>query len=237
MITIGEETDLRHRSVIITGAFGVLGSAVSAAFEEDGWAVARVDFAPAPAPVSSTALLFGGIDLSRNGSAERVVGEILQARGGIDVLINIAGGFLWETIAEGAIDSWKRMFEMNALSSFAMCSAALPALRSRPGARIINVGAASAIHAASGMAPYAASKAAVHRLTESLAAELADDDITVNAILPSIIDTPGNRAELPDADHGKWVTPESIVDVIQFLASPAARAITGALIPVTKGMS
>ncbi|AVA15998.1 SDR family NAD(P)-dependent oxidoreductase [Sphingopyxis sp. MG] len=228
---------MQQRSIIITGAFGFLGSAVSAAFARDGCAVAQVDFAAAPASADSSAVLFGGIDLSRHGSAEHVVGEIMRVHGGIDVVINIAGGFLWETIADGTIDSWKRMFEMNALSAFAMCSAVLPALRSRPGARIINVGSASAVHAASGMAPYAASKAAVHRLTESLAAELADDDITVNAILPGIIDTPGNRAAMPDADHGKWVTAGSIVEVIQFLASPAARAITGALIPVTRGTS
>jgi NAD(P)-dependent dehydrogenase (short-subunit alcohol dehydrogenase family) len=127
------------------------------------------------------------------------------------------------------------MFETNALSAFAMCSAALPLLRLRPAARIINIGAAAALQATTGMAPYAASKAAVHRLTESLAAEVGGDDMTVNAILPSIIDTPGNRAEMRDADYGKWVKPEKIAELALYLASPAAGAVTGALIPVTKG--
>ena len=85
------------------------------------------------------------------------------------------------------------------------------------------------------MGAYAASKAAVHRLTEALAAELATDGITVNAVLPSIIDTPANRADMPDADFSTWVQPQAIADVILFLASPAARAVTGALIPVNRG--
>jgi NAD(P)-dependent dehydrogenase (short-subunit alcohol dehydrogenase family) len=127
------------------------------------------------------------------------------------------------------------MFAMNALTAVTMTRAALPTLSVTPGAAIINIGAGSAMQAGAVMGAYAASKSAVHKLTESLAAELAGDDCTVNAVLPSIIDTPTNRADMPDADFSQWVRPEAIADVIMFLASPAARAVTGALIPVGRG--
>ena len=101
--------------------------------------------------------------------------------------------------------------------------------------RVINIGAGAAVKAGMGMGSYAASKSGVHRLTEALAEELAGTSVTVNAILPSIIDTPTNRKDMPDADTSQWVQPAAVADVILFLASPAARSITGALIPVTRG--
>jgi NAD(P)-dependent dehydrogenase (short-subunit alcohol dehydrogenase family) len=107
--------------------------------------------------------------------------------------------------------------------------------RPRPTPRVVNIGAASAINAGAGMGAYAAAKAGVHKLTESLAQELKGK-VTVNAVLPSILDTPVNRADMPDADFGKWVQPKDLAAVILFLASPEAGAITGALIPVTGGM-
>jgi len=161
--------------------------------------------------------------------------QALDAFGGLDVLVNIAGGFVWQTLADGGPETWSKMFAMNALTAVTMTRAALPTLSVTPGAAIINIGAGSAMQAGAGMGAYAASKSAVHKLTESLAAELAGDDCTVNAVLPSIIDTPTNRADMPDADFSQWVRPEAIADVIMFLASPAARAVTGALIPVGRG--
>ena len=132
-------------------------------------------------------------------------------------------------------DTWERMFRMNALTAVTMCKTCVPNLVSQPGAAIINIGAAAAARADAGMGAYAASKAAVARLTESLAAELACEDISVNAVLPTIIDTPTNRADMPDADTSGWVRVVDIAKVIAFLASDAARSISGESIRVSRG--
>lgn len=223
------------RTVVVTGAFGILGGAVAAAFVAKGDKVVRVDFAPPPAGSLEGALDIGGVDLTDFAAAQKAVADIVATCGSIDVLVNVAGGFVWETLADGGSATWNRMFAMNAVTCVNMTKAALPELEKTNVARIVNIGAGGAVVAAAGMGGYAASKMAVHKLTESLAAELAGKDVTVNAILPSIIDTPTNRADMPDADFGQWVQPAAIADVIVFLASSAARGISGALIPVTKG--
>jgi NAD(P)-dependent dehydrogenase (short-subunit alcohol dehydrogenase family) len=223
------------RSVIVTGGFGVLGQAVAQAFADAGYKVARIDYALSPHTSIDGALDFGGVDLTDAVATGGALGKVLDAYGGVDVLVNVAGGFTWDTLEGGSLDAWARMQSMNLMSNATVTKLALPQLIKSGTGRVINIGAGAAIKAGMGMGAYAASKSGVHRLTEALAEELSGQGVTVNAILPSTIDTPTNRADMPDANFAEWVQPAAIADVILFLASPEARAITGALIPVTRG--
>ena len=225
---------MTNRVVIVTGGFGALGRAVSQAFAAAGDTIARIDYAPAPAEIIGS-LDIGGRDIADPFEAEAVIRQVASALGEPSILVNVAGGFVWEPLETAGASSYERMFRVNALTAANMARAALPMLRRRSAATIINVGAGAALHAAGGMGAYAASKSAVHRLTESLAIELVGSSVTVNAVLPSIIDTPANRSDMPDADPKAWVSPAALADVMLFLASPAARAISGALLPVTRG--
>ena len=228
------------QSVVVTGAFGALGVAVASAFVEHGAHVALLDVAPQP-PASirerfgPAPLLFGGVDLSDLESTRRVMDVTAARFGGIDVLVNVAGGFRWETLADGDVETWDQLYAMNLRTAVVCCKTVLPAMLARGGGRIVNIGAAAAARAGAGMGAYTASKAGVQRLTESLSDELKNRGITVNAILPGTIDTPRNRADMPDADFTRWVAPQTIAGVIVFLASDAASAVTGASIPVLGG--
>ncbi|MDE8654450.1 SDR family oxidoreductase [Novosphingobium album (ex Liu et al. 2023)] len=223
------------RNVVVTGGFGILGKAVSDAFRSAGGRVARVDFSPQAPDSNPGGLDLGGVDLSDFLMADAAVARILDTFGGIDVLVNAAGGFAWQTLEDGGPDVWSRMYSMNVATCVAITKAALPTLSSTKRAAIINIGAGGALVAGAGMGAYAAAKSAIHRLTESLAAELNGSDCTINAVLPSVIDTPANRVDMPQADFSQWVRPEALAQIILFLASPAARAISGALIPVSRG--
>lgn len=223
------------RSVIVTGGFGALGQTVAKGFADQGDKVARIDFAPDAASELPGALDVGGVDLTDQAATRVALDRVVKAHGGIDVLVNIAGGFAWETLEDGDLDTWARMQSMNLMTAATITKLALSELKKATEGRIINIGAGAAVKAGMGMGAYAASKSGIHRLTEALAEELAGASLTVNAILPSIIDTPTNRKDMPDADFSDWVQPSAIADVILFLASPASRAITGGLIPVTRG--
>lgn len=228
---------MKNSAVVITGAFGTLGSAVARAFAARGARLALIDRAPPPPTAQSefgaAHRLLGGVDLTSSAAAETAMDAARTALGGIDVLVNIAGGFRWQTLEQGEIEGWDSMYQINLRTAVVACKAALPQLlRSRAG-RIVNVGAGAAARAAAGMGAYAASKSGVLRLTESLAEEIKDRGVTVNAVLPGTIDTPQNRADMPDADRTRWVAPEAIAAVIVFLASVEASAVTGAGIPVT----
>jgi NAD(P)-dependent dehydrogenase (short-subunit alcohol dehydrogenase family) len=223
---------LQGQVVAITGAFGALGSAVVAAALAEGAQVAAIDRAVAPRTSLGEAALFGDVDLSSEAGAKSAIDAIVARFGRLDALVNIAGGFRWETVADGSPDSWDQLYQLNLRTALCACRAALPHLPDMRG-RIINIGAAGAAKAAAGMGAYAASKAGVARLTEALAEELKERGITVNALLPSIIDTAANRADMPKADFSKWVAPQQLAEVIVFLLSAKAQAITGALLPVT----
>lgn len=219
------------RTLVITGGHGVLGRAVLEAALSDSLNVAVIDHAngqPAPEGV----LELGGVDLTDPAAAEGAMAAVVDRFGRIDALLNIAGGFIWQTV-DDAEPAWDRMFALNVTTALNATRAALPHLKRSDEGRIINVGAAGALKSAAGMGAYAASKSGVHRLTESLAEELKSTSVTVNAVLPSILDTDQNRKDMPDADPAKWVRPADLAGVMLFLASPDSRAITGALIPVT----
>ncbi|MEI7572927.1 MAG: SDR family NAD(P)-dependent oxidoreductase [Phenylobacterium sp.] len=226
------------RRIVVTGAFGILGAAVAKAAAAGGDRIALLDFAPEPpdglvADCGPGAFVLSGVDLTDPASAHLAVNAAASALGGIDALLNIAGGFSWQTLADGDAETWDRLYRLNVATAANACRAALPHLQGSQAGRIVNVGANAALRSGAGMGAYAASKAGVHRLTESLAEELKGDGITVNAVLPSILDTPANRADMPKADPALWVSPAELSAVILFLASEAASAVTGALVPVT----
>jgi NAD(P)-dependent dehydrogenase (short-subunit alcohol dehydrogenase family) len=218
--------------VVVTGASGALGRVVAEMALARGARVAGVDYARHEMPAMPDRIELGGVDLSDAAQAKTAIDAAASHFGGLDALINIAGGFAFETTAEGDPKTWQRMYALNVLTALNASRSAIPYLAAAPAGRIVNVGAMGALQAGAGMGAYAASKAAVHRLTEALAAEWKGK-ITVNAVLPSTIDTPANRASMPKADFTKWVTPQELAEVILFLASEAASAVTGALLPVS----
>jgi 3-oxoacyl-[acyl-carrier protein] reductase len=218
--------------IVVTGALGALGKVVAEVALARGARVAGVDYGTSQIAATPDRIEFGGVDLSDAAQAKKAIDAVASHFGRLDALVNIAGGFAFETVAEGDPKTWQRMHALNLLTALNASRSAIPHLTASPSARIVNVGAMGALQAGSGMGAYAASKAGVHRLTEALAAEWKGK-ITVNAVLPSTIDTAANRASMPKADFGKWVTPQELADVILFLVSDAASAVTGALLPVS----
>jgi NAD(P)-dependent dehydrogenase (short-subunit alcohol dehydrogenase family) len=222
---------MNGKVIIITGALGALGRVVAETAIKRGARVAGIDHAPSQMPATADRMELGGVDLSDVAAAKKAIDAAASHFGRLDALVNIAGGFTFETVADGDVKSWQHMYAMNVLTALNTCKAAIPHPTSSAAGRIVNIGAMGALQAGAGMGPYAASKAGVHRLSESLAAE-HKGKITVNAVLPSIIDTAANRSSMPKSDFSKWVAPQELADVILFLASDAASAVTGALIPV-----
>jgi NAD(P)-dependent dehydrogenase (short-subunit alcohol dehydrogenase family) len=218
--------------IVVTGASGALGSVVAEVALARGARVAGVDYGTSQIAATPNRIELGGVDLSDAAQAKTAIDAVAAHFGKIDALVNIAGGFAFEAIAEGDPKTWQRMYALNVLTALNASRAAIPHLVASPAARIVNIGAIGALQAGAGMGAYAASKAGVHRLTEALAAEWKGK-ITVNAVLPSTIDTAANRASMPKADFTKWVAPQELAEVILFLVSEAASAVTGALLPVS----
>jgi NAD(P)-dependent dehydrogenase (short-subunit alcohol dehydrogenase family) len=218
------------RVVAVTGGFGILGRAVVKVLADGGARAVAIDIAEARR-VDGAALELGGVDGSDPTAAQAAVAAILERFGRLDALVNIAGGFRWEMVAEGDIDTWDWLYRTNVRTAVAMSQAAADQLPAHRGA-IVNVGAAATARATAGMGAYTAAKSGVARLTEALAEELKDRGIRVNAVLPSIIDTPTNRADMPEAEFERWVSPEALARVVAFLVSDDSAAVTGALIPV-----
>ncbi|MBU0536904.1 MAG: SDR family NAD(P)-dependent oxidoreductase, partial [Gammaproteobacteria bacterium] len=213
------------------GAKGNLGATMISTALNEGAKVIGLDYAQLDFQAENFEG-FSGIDLTNTEATAALFTQIASKYGRIDGLANIAGGFCWETLADGDASSWDKMFRINVLTASNASRAALPALIKSAG-KIVNIGAAGASKAGAGFGPYAASKAGVAKLTESLAEECKSQNVCVNAVLPSVIDTPLNRSDMPDADFSSWVSPRQLSEVLCFLLSAKADPITGALLPVT----
>lgn len=223
--------ELSGRRVVVTGGLGALGRAVGEVLAACGARVVLLDRSTGAQPPGAVVAVVAA-DLADAAAARAGIAQAAAALGGIDALVNVAGGFAWETVEHGLPDTWDRLYSMNLRSALLASQAALPHLLAQPGSAIVNVGALAAGKAGTGMGAYAASKAGVARLTEAMAEEFKDRGLRVNAVLPSILDTPANRAEMPDADASRWVSPQALARVIAFLLSDDAAPVTGALLPV-----
>lgn len=231
---------LSGKVAIVTGGTGTLGPAVIWALLEAG---ATVDAPHRRAGDlerlrervglnDSSGLRGGQLDLTDEAAVNAYYGRVAAELGGIDILVNIAGGFDGgQPVHEAGWAIWQQQLELNLKTAVLSCAAAVPHMLGRGGA-IVNFGTRTATQAGPKLAAYAASKRAVLQLTEALAAELRDQDITVNTILPSTIDSPENRRSSPQADFSRWVQPEAIARVVLFLVGPDARIISGAHVPV-----
>jgi NAD(P)-dependent dehydrogenase (short-subunit alcohol dehydrogenase family) len=229
---------LEGRVAIVTGAAGNLGRATAAAMRAAGARTVLVDASQEHLQQTypgqdQNRLLCGGVDLTDEHSARTVVAAGRERFGRIDVLVNTVGGFRGgKSVHEEEIATWELMMAINLRTTLLACRAVLPEFVGQGSGAIVNVAAGAALSAPAGLAAYSASKSAVIRLTEALSAEGKASGIRANAVLPGTIDTPQNRAAMPGADTSKWVAPEAIADVIVFLASDAARAVTGVALPV-----
>ena len=226
------------RTVMITGASGNLGRAVAGAFAALGADLVLLDrrhedLARAFGTETGRSL-FASVDLLDQEQVHAAVAKARERFARIDVLCNIAGGFrMGEPVHETSDQTWNFLFDINGRTFLHAARAVVPGMIANGGGKIVSVAAYGAQKGTARMGAYAASKDAVIRLTEAMAAELREKSINVNCVLPSIIDTPENRAAMPDTNPARWVAPADLASAIVFLASDAARAIHGAALPVT----
>jgi NAD(P)-dependent dehydrogenase (short-subunit alcohol dehydrogenase family) len=214
-------------SVLITGAGGGLGGAVCAAFAENGAKVIAVD----RAWKESKPYLAIAADVMTGEGCDAMVKQAL-GHGPLDAVVHLVGGFSPGAIAGTSDQVWDLMMGLNAKTAFNVMRASLPSMIAAKRGRIVAVGSRAATEPSPGISAYAVSKAALVALVKNTAAEVKDSGITVNAVLPSTIDTPANRKAMPDADFSRWVTPESIAQLMVWLCSDAAANVSGAAIPI-----
>ena len=228
------------RNVLITGGTGILGSAVTKAYIAQGDNVAvtylfenEVERFKQFNPDISTRVPFLFANVTEESEVQKCIQDFHASVGQLDILVNIAGGFVGGIPAtELEAERWDFMMNLNLKSVFLCCKAALPEMTARGSGKIVNVSARAGLKGEAGMSAYCVSKGGVRTLTESLAAEVMDAGVNVNAIMPSVIDTPANRESMPDEDYERWVSPADIAKVICFLTSDDAAVINGAAIPV-----
>ncbi len=218
---------LQNLRVVITGAAGTLGQATAKKARQDGAHVIGLDIVDTDSVAHTDQ--YQRVDLLDRDATL----ACFQSLGSIDVLINIAGGFaMGDSAHDPASEQWDHMFRINVDTMRNATMGAVPLMLAGGGGAIVNIGALGALSGQAAMSAYCCAKSSVMKLTESLSEELRHQGVNVNAVLPSIIDTPPNREGMPDADFSQWVAPEQLANVICFLASPAASAVHGALVPV-----
>jgi NAD(P)-dependent dehydrogenase (short-subunit alcohol dehydrogenase family) len=218
------------RVVLITGASGGLGAAVTSAFADAGATVAAVSRAGTAAARGHFAV---SADLTKPEQAAKAAEEVRARFGSIDALLHLVGGFEGGTPVAATADAvWRRMFDLNVDSAFYAMRAVLPAMLEAGRGRIVAIGSRTAVEPAAALGAYGASKAALVALVRTVALEAGRSGVTANVVLPSVIDTPPNRAANPGADFSRWVRPESIARLLLWLASDAAADVNGAVIPI-----
>jgi NAD(P)-dependent dehydrogenase (short-subunit alcohol dehydrogenase family) len=232
--------DFTDRIVLVGGASGNLGQAVARAFHAAGANLVLLDRKPGrlaalfpELAASPDHLLLDSVDAADAASVDAAVQVAVERFGRLDIVANTVGGYRAGTpVHETPPETWEFMLTLNARTAFVLSRAAVPHMLERGAGKIVHVAARASLQGTARAAAYSASKSAILRLVESLSAELKHTGINVNCVLPGTIDTPQNRESMPKADHSRWVPPEAIADVVLFLASDAARAVTGAAVPV-----
>jgi NAD(P)-dependent dehydrogenase (short-subunit alcohol dehydrogenase family) len=231
---------LRDRVVLISGATGALGSAATRTFAQaparlalTGRSEQKLERLAVEAGLPGERIFTVAADVTQAASVKDLVDAVLAHFGRIDVLLNTAGGWsggkpVWET----SVDEWEHMLALNLHSAFLLSRAVLPHMLEAGWGRIVHVSSKTAVAPRGKRAAYAVSKMGLVTLTEVIAAEVKGTGVTANVILPSVIDTPANRASMPKADPSKWVPPERIAATMQFLCSDAAASINGARVPI-----
>ena len=224
--------------IIVTGAAGNVGSALAAHLAAKGARIAAVDTvkdrldAVVAGLAGSGHMALSTYDLTQSAATEALVAQVVATAGRLDAVGTTVGGFAMAKLADAGLDQWDAMFNLNVKTTWNIYRAAVPAIRNAGGGALVGIGSAAGLRGSGEMAAYAATKSAVMRLTESLADELRLDRIRVNAVLPTTIDTPQNHAAMPGADSSRWVKPAHIADVMGFLLSDAASAVSGQLLQV-----
>ena len=219
------------KTVVVTGGSGAVGRVASRRFAEAGAQVVVADMAPPPDEAG--AVVYHETDVLDEASVRGLLERVASDYGGPHVLVNIAGGFRFGPSVEEMEESdWDSLLQLNLKSAFLSIKNVLPYMKAQDYGRIVSIAARSGLRGDPMVAHYSVSKGGVILLTQSVAAEVKEHDITVNAVLPSIIDTPANREAMPNAKVERWVQPDDLANVLLFLASEEARAVSGAAVPV-----
>ena len=233
---------LKDRVAMITGGTGALGRAVGEHFLANGGKVAVPWIVDAEVPMfhermgnrfPASSMLLRKIDVGDESQVARFVDEVVKQFGKLDILVNLVGGF-WggKSIAETTMAEWQAMFDLNLKPTFICCKAVVPVMQKNKYGRIVSVSSRTGLLGAGDYAAYAVAKGTIRTFTASLAEEVLNDNVLVNAIAPSTIDTEANRAAMPKAKHENWVKPADIARVIAYLCSDDCRVTSGAVVPV-----